>query len=192
MSALIWFLAAFSLGSFPTAYFAGRWFGGTDIRRHGSGNVGATNALRVLGKKLGVAVFVVDFMKGFLPVWLAHRFGMEKESALWIGFGAALGHIFTPFLGFKGGKGVATGAGLLCAAFPFLFLLSAAVWLLVFLTTRLVSLGSLVALFSLVIFSLIFQLGVSAFLFFCCTFLLMAWTHRSNLRRIFSGTEKRL
>src|SRR3989344_8484133 len=120
------FLAAFTIGSFPTAYVVGRVVKKIDIRQHGSGNVGATNVFRVLGKKYGLLVFAIDFLKGAAAVWLVYlllknpsspiasrcpAFLTSQSLALWIGLGAILGHVFTPYLRFKGGKGIATGAG---------------------------------------------------------------------------------
>ena len=124
---ILFWAIAFLAGSTPTAYLAGRSFKRIDIRQYGSGNVGATNAFRVLGKKIGAFVFIIDFLKGslpvfFLPLLLPANHLDPKEAGLWIGTGAIAGHVFTPFLGFKGGKGIATGAGVLCGAFPFLFL----------------------------------------------------------------------
>lgn len=182
------------MGSFPTAYLAGRGFRKMDIRLHGSGNVGATNAFRVLGKKIGTLVFVIDLLKGFLPVFFLSRFVSwgpldSREVGLWIGVGAILGHVFTPFLGFKGGKGIATGAGVLWGVFPALFLLVLTVWITVFLLSRIVSLSSLVAVISLVAFGILFQLRFSITLFFLGICLFTFWTHRSNISRLIQGKE---
>src|SRR3989338_8540646 len=153
---------AFFLGSIPTAYLAGRIFKGIDIRQHGSGNVGATNALRVMGKKIGALVFFIDFIKGFLPVFLLSKFttGLTpdpREAGLWLGVAAISGHVFTPFLGFKGGKGIATGAGVLLGVFPLLFFCVLFVWISVFVTTRIVSISSLTSLVCLVGLSVLFR-----------------------------------
>ena len=190
---LVWFSAAFLSGSFPTAYLVGKYFFHTDIRTQGSGNVGATNAFRVFGKGAGLAVFAVDFCKGLLPV-AAYRalVSPEPESTLWIGLAAILGHVFTPFLRFKGGKGIATGAGTLCAAMPKLFLFALPVWLAVFALTRIVSISSIAALAALFVLTIFFHLSPRASL---CMFLIVAlaaWTHRSNISRLLSGTEKKL
>jgi glycerol-3-phosphate acyltransferase PlsY len=183
--------AAFLCGSFPTAYFAGR-LRGTDIRKHGSGNVGATNAFRVLGKGAGIAVFVVDFLKGFLPAFVYVRTAGDPATAVWIGFAGILGHVFTPFLGFKGGKGVATGAGVLTACYPRLFLGGMIAWTAVFAFSRVVSIASLTAL--AVVNALAFATSAAprARAAFFLIFVLIAWTHRENIARLRLGTEKKI
>ena len=190
-------ILAFILGSIPTAYLAGRIFKGIDIRQHGSGNVGAANALRVMGKKIGALVFFFDFIKGFLPVFLLSKFmtGVTldpREAGLWLGVAAIVGHVFTPFLGFKGGKGIATGAGVLLGAFPALFLIVTGIWIAVFLFTRIISISSLAALVSLVAFSLFFQLKPSITIVFTMICLFTIWTHRSNIVRMIKGKESKI
>ncbi len=193
----ILFALAFFTGAIPTAYLAGKLFKGLDIREHGSGNVGATNAFRVLGRKIGVFVFVLDFLKGFLPAFfLAKWMGIVNlepgEAALWIGIGAILGHVFTPFLRFKGGKGIATGGGVLCAAFPLLFLCVVFIWTVVFLMTRLVSFSSLSSLIGLVFLSFLFRNGTSVTLLFLGVSIFIFWTHRENIRRLIQGQEQKV
>ena len=187
------FLASFTLGAIPTAFLVAKKARGIDIRKEGSGNVGATNAFRVLGKKYGAFVFLVDFLKGALPAWIMlNLFSADPQApllALAAGIAAILGHIFTPFLGFKGGKGVATGAGALCGSFPLLFLCAALVWLLVFLCTKIVSLSSLLALGILVPLSFWLVEDRRTTLVFFALFLLIAWSHRANLVRLWRGEE---
>ena len=183
------------MGSIPSAYLAGKYFSKIDIRRHGSGNVGATNAFRVLGKKIGTLVFATDFTKGFLPVLLARGVTpsfLEPETFLVIaGTFAILGHIFTPFLGFKGGKGVATGAGVLCAVSPTLFFACLGIWLVVFLITRIVAISSLASLVSLLVFSSFLGAGPILRSFFLGCAILVFWTHRTNLTRLFQRKESK-
>lgn len=186
---LVLFLS-FLAGAFPTAYLAGQWFCKVDIRRHGSGNVGATNAFRVLGKKIGAVVFLIDFLKGFLPVFLAPA--TPEALPIACGVSAILGHIFTPFLGFRGGKGVATGAGVLAALSPILFLIGLATWAASFGFTRIVAIssilaGSVVAISSFFLSSSHWQKG-----FYTAVFLLLVWTHRSNLIRLAQNKENKL
>ncbi len=196
MRLFLCFLAAFCAGSFPTAYLAGKYFGNIDIRRHGSGNVGATNAFRVLGKKIGGVVFLIDFLKGYLPALFLSSVlapAMPRgEAALLVGLAAILGHIFTPFLKFRGGKGIATGSGVLCAGYPILFFLTAAIWVLSFCLSRIVSLSSLLSLGSLVVLSLFFPESRPVSWLFFLIFILLAWTHRQNLDRLIRGQEKKI
>lgn len=187
----VYALAALLSGSLPTAYLVGR-ARGTDIRKHGSGNVGATNAFRVFGKGPGILVFAVDFLKGYLPVFAFLRAGGGADAGVWIGLVAVLGHVFTPFLSFKGGKGVATGAGVLTASHPLLFAAGMAAWLGCFLATKIVSLSSLVALLAVNLFSYVTSAGPAARAGFFLIFILIAWTHRDNIRRLRVGEEKRI
>ena len=188
---------AFFIGSIPTAFLAGKIFRGIDIRLHGSGNSGATNAYRVLGGRIGALVFVIDFLKGFLTsIFLRHFVPWvnfdAKEAGLILGLAAILGHVFTPFLGFKGGKGIATGAGVLCGMFPLLFLVVFGTWILVFSLTRIVSLSSLLSMSVLVTASLITRTKLITILVFLTAFLLTIWTHRSNISRLLKGTENKI
>jgi len=184
------------IGSFPTAYLISRLFKKIDIRQHGSGNVGATNVFRVLGKKYGLLVFTIDFLKGAAAVFLVFLIirdpAANKSMGLWIGLGAILGHVFTPFLGFKGGKGVATGAGVLCAVYPTLFVFTLLTWLLVFVLTKIVSISSIIAVFSISIFSYLMKLERESTAFFVLAALFFIWTHRSNLLRIMKKEENKL
>ena len=189
-------LGAFLLGSIPTGYLVAR-AKGVDIRQHGSGNIGATNVFRTLGKPLGVLVFFFDALKGFGAVWLASHFG---EAGPWTGIVAAVaaiaGHNYTPWLGCKGGKGIATSAGVLLALMPWAVLAIALVWIVVFKVSRYVSLASICAAAAL-------PLAVGALWFAGCggngpllAFALLIsalaiWRHRSNIERLRAGTESR-
>jgi len=189
-------LGAFLLGSMPTGYLVAR-AKGVDIRKHGSGNIGATNVFRTLGKPLGVFVFFVDALKGFAAVWLAGRFGGGSE---WAGIIAAVaviaGHNYTPWLGFKGGKGIATSAGVLLALMPWAVLAIALVWVAVFTVSRYVSLASICAAAAL-------PVAAAALLYAGCEgngpllgfavliSALAIWRHRTNIQRLRAGTESR-
>ena len=196
MKFALFLTASFFLGSIPTAYLMVLKVKGVDIRRHGSGNVGATNAFRVMGKKYGALVFFIDFLKGLIPAWIAQSYysGVAQAPilALAVGVAAILGHIFTPFLGFKGGKGVATGAGALCGVYPWLFLYIFLVWILAFLTTRLVSLSSLLAMAVLVPISFWYRQDKAITGVFFGLFLLIGWTHRDNIIRLLQRKEERI
>jgi glycerol-3-phosphate acyltransferase PlsY len=191
-------LTGYLCGSLPFGYLAGK-LRGIDIRQHGSGNIGATNAIRVLGKGIGIPVFILDMVKGWAPVlvarmWLAPELG--TAGAVAAGFGAVLGHMFTFWLGFKGGKGVATMAGVLLGLEPLAMLGALAAWLVVFFTTRYVSLASLAsavgvpaAMAALMVFRgrwdwIMLSLGL-------VVMVLVFIRHRSNISRLLAGTESR-
>ncbi len=190
------FLTAFLIGSFPTAYLISRYVKGIDIRQHGSGNVGATNVFRVVGKKYGLFVFVIDFLKGAVAVFLTWLLWSDPAAhsvlGLWIGLGSILGHVFSPFLGFKGGKGVATGAGVLLASFPIIFIYTLLTWVIIFVLTRTVSISSIIAVFSMTLFAYIMKLDHKVILFFLLAAFLFIWTHQSNIYRLWKGKEDKL
>jgi glycerol-3-phosphate acyltransferase PlsY len=194
MKSFIFFAAlAFLSGATPTAYWTARRLRGIDIREHGSGNAGATNVTRVLGKGPGYFVFAVDFLKGFLPV-LIYRFSYSfptELQLLGIGVFAVLGHVFTPWLGFRGGKGVATGAGILAAAVPLNFALATVLWILCFLTTRTVSISSLAAALALPVSGVVLRQPTALIAGLGALFLFVLWTHRSNLARLLQKKENR-
>lgn len=191
---------SYLLGSIPFGYLAGRLCG-VDIRTKGSGNIGATNVLRVLGKKWGYAVFLCDFIKGWLPVKLALAWGIalqvDPSSApgAMAGFCALVGHSFPMWLGFKGGKGIATSAGVIVALFPGAFLVCLGVWILLFATLRYVSVASIAAALTLpVAVGAMFVLHRADWLAFAVSALmaiLAVWRHRSNIARLRAGTEPR-
>lgn len=189
------------LGSIPFGYLAGR-MAKIDIRAHGSGNIGATNVLRVLGRPWGYTVFALDFLKGAAAVALvssfaANQFAVSKDIiAILAAVTAVLGHVFPVWLGFRGGKAVATSLGVVCALAPFSALVVAIVWALVFLLSRYVSVASLVAAISLPIvagLSGFFEKSVNVplLIFFSALALLIALRHRGNIVRLLAGTEPR-
>ncbi len=197
-------VAAYLLGSLPTGFLLGK-AKGIDIRTIGSGNIGATNVFRALGKTAGLLVLLVDAAKGFLACWLlaaaaasflhAHpdSAGVSREwLAIVAGVSAILGHNYTCWLRFKGGKGVATTAGVLLALFPKAFLIGLGVWLLVFALSRYVSLASIVA--ALVLPFAVWLCGAGASLTAVAALLgaLAIYKHRTNIQRLCHGTEPRL
>ncbi len=191
-------LLGYALGGIPTAYWAG-CLRGVDIRRHGSGNVGATNAARVLGWKVGLGVLAVDTGKGALAAGalpLLFPGGDPVSLGVAAGAGAILGHVFTPYLGFRGGKGVATGAGVLLVLAPLPTLVAMGVFLVLALSTAIVSVGSMGAALALPLATYglawtgvpahpaVLGLTVAAACF-------VLFTHRANLRRLVQGKEPR-
>lgn len=194
-------LGAYVIGSFPSGYLIGRLCG-IDIRTQGSGNVGATNVLRVLGKKWGYLCFALDIGKGALAVWLAKLVvapmaGLDPTAASVVAAVAVLvGHTFPIWLGFKGGKGIATSGGVAIALFPIeVFVVSIAMWVVVFLATRIVSVGSLAGALTLSLVLVADRLlGRADTMLMVVGFVMTAlviWLHRGNLRRLRAGTEPR-
>ncbi len=194
MTELLVLLAAYIIGATPFGYFAGR-LKGIDIREHGSGNIGATNVLRTLGKSVGIPVFVLDVLKGAIPVIIAQQLFPESDMiAVLAALGAILGHTFTFWLRFKGGKGVATSGGAILALVPLALLGGLIAWLAVFYSTRYVALASIVAAVAIPVVvgiqALIWQTtGFSLLIFSVIVGALVIWRHRSNITRLMDGTE---
>jgi glycerol-3-phosphate acyltransferase PlsY len=230
-------LIAFLLGSIPFGLFIAR-MKGIDIRQHGSGNIGATNVLRVVGKKHGITCLILDALKGFIPVVIAlnlvqiegrrvgipipgldafalHLSATEQITAQLVhvltGLFAILGHNYSPWVGFKGGKGIATSAGVLLGLFPFFgVILLILVWVIVFFTTRFVSVASIAAAAALPILThlgsrfhhvnndkslpTLWEAGTwnkPLFVFSVVIAALAIWKHRGNIKRLMNGTENR-
>lgn len=196
-------LCSYLLGSIPFGYLAGR-FAGIDIRQVGSGNMGATNVVRVLGKGYGYPVFVLDFLKGFAAVKISMLMACGQPSewnspevlGILAAMSSVLGHLYPAWLKFKGGKGVATSAGALLALTPIATLIGIAIWVLVFWLTRYVSLASITAavVLPVAIFMVSSQHRNRAKLLVyssVCLAAIIIWRHRSNLSRLIRGTEPR-
>ena len=193
-------LGTYLCGSIPTAYIAGYALKGIDIRTVGSGNVGASNAMRLLGKGWGVAILLLDAVKGLVPILLIlHVFLVDdpqvQRYALVGAFAALVGHIFPVWLKFRGGKGVATGLGVMTALLPLGVAIALPVFILIVAVTRYISLGSLIAATLLpglffIKHSLPADLELFAFVCLACIFVI--YKHKSNIRRIIAGEENRL
>lgn len=185
---------SYLLGAIPTSYWVGRAVHGLDLREHGSGNLGATNAFRVLGWKSALPVVVVDVLKGWVPVVvLADLAGVDFRWALAYGTAAIFGHMFSLFVGFKGGKGMATSAGVFLGLAPWAVLGGLVVWLGLTLPTGYVSLGSVGAAFALP-FLIAFtphQGGAELVWFSSALAIFVIWKHRSNIGRLMRGEENR-
>ena len=194
------FALGYFLGSVPFGYLVGRAHG-LDIRKHGSYNVGATNVFRVVGKPWGLLVFFADALKGFAAVRVAlllttPNVGYPEFYAILAATASVVGHSFPIWLGFKGGKGVATSAGAIFGIMPLAAIAIFLVWLIIFLSTRYVSVASITAACALpVVVALLRWLQLThGFLLFYFSLLMAAlvvWRHRSNLVRLFNGTEPR-
>ncbi len=190
------FVFGFLFGGVPFAYIISKAVAGIDIRKVGSGNVGATNVARVLGLKWGILVFFLDTLKGFLPVFIVRLIvPYNIELALATGLAPILGHIFTPFLGFKGGKGVATSLGVFLAISPIGILLGLIVWIFTVLLTGYVSLGSLLGSLSALLWILFLDPNRSSLPFVVISALVVAliwFRHRENIRRLIKGKEHKI
>jgi len=195
--------ASYLLGSIPAGYLAGR-IAGIDIRDVGSGNIGATNVTRVLGRRYGYPVFILDFLKGVLAVGISIFFAKHAQSRSaspeLLGIVAAvfcvIGHAFPVWLGFRGGKGVATSAGVLFGLMPLAALIGAVVWVFMFETTRYVSVASITAAIALPVAVLVMTYarqtnGWMPFYLCLCLAAVVIFRHRSNFSRLMRGTEPR-
>jgi glycerol-3-phosphate acyltransferase PlsY len=209
-AAFMGFMFGFIPGAIPFGYLVGRTRG-IDLRRHGSGNIGFTNVIRVMGWQYGVPVLVLDMAKGFLPVFFTaalvrvttsgpgelltiHQlFGARLELLRVVtGLGAILGHMYTPVLKFKGGKGVATTAGVVLALTPWTLLLCLGVFLTILLSTRYLSLASITAAIVLPLATALFARGQTAVLIFTLLVaLLILSRHVANIKRLLAGNEHR-
>jgi glycerol-3-phosphate acyltransferase PlsY len=192
MTVPIWLVIGYLAGSIPTSFLAGR-LAGVDLRQHGSKNLGATNVYRVLGWRYAIPVGIVDVAKGAVPVvFAARQTSVTEWFPLLVGCAAVAGHVFSFFLKFRGGKGVATAAGVVLALAPGALGVTAIVWVLVLKTTGFVSLASMLGAitFPVAVFLLmpdathVFWAGVAL-----CVFIV--FTHRANVGRLVAGTENR-
>jgi acyl-phosphate glycerol 3-phosphate acyltransferase len=185
-------LVAYLLGSIPSGLWIGQYFFQKDIRQFGSGNLGSTNAFRVLGKKAGSVVLFCDVFKGFLAMILAMTvFKQDSLSPLWIASFAVIGHTFPLFASFKGGKAVATFAGMILAYQPLLLLYGLLIFLALLAITRMVSLTAMVTITAGVLLSLLFNdWTLTAFALAIDIFII--YRHRSNIQRILNGTENKV
>ncbi|NOX36034.1 MAG: glycerol-3-phosphate 1-O-acyltransferase PlsY [Calditrichaeota bacterium] len=197
-------LISYLIGSIPTSIITGKVLKGIDIREHGSGNAGATNVFRVLGWKAGVFVLVVDMLKGLIPTIWVYQLALKGVSwpvidlQILAGLSAVFGHIWTVFAGFRGGKGVGTGAGVVIGLAPIAVLVGVIVFIVTVAATRYVSLGSILASLTvpitLIIQRVAFQHAVPLELMIFSLFIpvLIIFTHRSNIQRLLKGQENRI
>ena len=199
VSPLLWCLGAFLCGSIPFGLLLVKLSGKGDVRAHGSGNIGATNVSRVGGKALGVVTLLLDILKGFLPVFVAKMLGVGSDLLALMALAAVLGHVFTPWLKFQGGKGVATALGVILATQAQWILLPMGTFIFVLWLTRHVSLGSILAA-AMVPAQLLLvnwmpgaaKASFAAILPWLALVLLVIWKHRENIRRLQEGSESKL
>ena len=191
MKALLLVIFAYLFGSVIFGEVIAR-LKGVDLRRVGSGNVGATNVTRALGKKYGVLVFFLDFLKGFIPTLIAvNSFSIHSWVLTFTGIASVLGHMYPLFFGFRGGKGVATAFGVIFAISTQVALLSFLVWLGIFLWKRYVSLASITATVFTFLFLFIAGYPVNVLFMALVIGALVIYRHRENIERLLTGTEHR-
>lgn len=197
MSTSSWFTAVglvvlgYLVGSLSPSVFLGKLFQGVDVRTHGSGNAGTTNAFRVLGVKLGVAVLVADVLKGVLPVLLAKYMSTPLVTVL-VAFACVAGHNYSLFLRGKGGKGVATGAGAAVAMMPIPMAIVVVLFVLLLVTTRIVSIASIVCTIMFPVMAVVFHQPLAYIVGACVMAVVVLWAHRGNFRRLWKHQEPRV
>jgi len=194
LSAVSWLLASYFVGAIPTSYLLSRIFAGIDLRQHGSGNLGATNLYRVLGWKYAIPAGAIDIAKGLIPVVLfAPRVSDSQLFALACGVAAILGHVFSVFVGFKGGKGVATAAGVMLGLAPLALAVSALVWVVLVRVTGYVSVASIVAAAMLPLAVYVLEDSRTPALLWIAGGIAagVIVLHRHNIQRLLKGTENR-
>jgi glycerol-3-phosphate acyltransferase PlsY len=200
MNLFLLIISAYLIGSIPTAYWIGKLFFNIDIREHGSKNMGASNAFRVLGSVWGIVVLLIDMGKGIAAVQLAHAVHssdwLSGELAFWkliFGLVAVAGHIFPVFAGFRGGKGVATLFGVVLAIQPWVALISVGAFLVVVFLTKYISLGSIIAVivFAACVWFAVKETNVYMRWFSVVAASLVIIMHRSNIKRLIAGTENK-
>ena len=184
-------LAAYLIGSIPMGLIFGKLIWKKDLRRLGSRNIGATNAWRVIGRKAGLLIFLFDFLKGQIGALLGALILGTPSAMVLSGFFAIVGHIFPLFIGFKGGKGVATGVGVLAMLMPKITAIVVLVWIVLVLLTRYVSVASIVAAVLTPILAACFKEPEVFFAFALAAAAAIVWRHRENLARLKAGKENR-
>ena len=200
MKTFILIVIAYILGSIPNALWIGKVFRGIDIREHGSKNTGSTNAARVLGAKLGILTLILDISKGAIPVALSffmkadlleNMTGISSLDPIMVGIFAIIGHSFSLFMKFKGGKAVATTVGVFTVLVPKALLLAAVVFFVIFAVTRYVSVSSITSAISLPIFIFFLYWDVPYTIFGVIIAILIIVKHKSNIQRLLNGTESK-
>ncbi len=189
--AIVLVVFGYLVGSLSPSVFLGRLFKRMDVRRHGSGNAGTTNAFRVLGSRLGLCVLFADILKGVVPVVLAREFSTPLVT-VFVALASVLGHNYSVFLRGRGGKGVATGAGAAIGMMPIPMAILIAVYLVLLFSTRIVSIASITCTVLLPIFAVAFNRPLPYILVFCLMSSVVLWAHRGNFVRLWRRGEPRV
>jgi glycerol-3-phosphate acyltransferase PlsY len=193
MNIVLLLIISFFLGSIPFGYLVSRYLKNIDIREYGSGNIGTANTFRVLGVKYALLVLVGDCLKGLFAVYLARLITIDNISLqLLAGLFTIVGHNWSIFLKFKGGKGIATTFGVILAIYPIIALISAIIWVALVLSFKFAALGSIVSVFSMFILSFIFKTAAEFKYFLIIINLLALFRHHSNIVRLVHHKENRI
>lgn len=190
---IVYLILAYLCGAIPFGYIIAKVFKNIDIRKQGSGNTGATNVYRTVSKPLGILTLTLDILKGFIPVYFIT---LINPASYWIVISVALvtivGHVFTIFLNFKGGKGVATGCGVFLALNPAATLICFTVFVIILMLFKYVSLGSIVAATALPIMIFILSSNIELIIFSMIVAILVVVRHITNIKRLLNGTENKI
>ena len=189
---IILIIASYFIGAIPTGVILAKAFAGRDIRQEGSGNIGATNVTRVLGKKVGALTLVGDLLKGFLPVWAGAAITGSLGVACLMGLAAFLGHLFPIYLKFKGGKGVATALGVFLYLSPVVILIEVVVFAASVAIWKYVSLGSMLAAGTMPVLLFLLSYPTPVVILSIIFAILIIIKHSSNIQRLLSGTENKI
>lgn len=194
MQVIISILLSYLIGSIPSGFLLTKYVMKTDVRKYGSGNIGATNVARVMGLKSGILVALLDILKGFLGVLIGQLIIGDAASVyiLLVAMAAIAGHDWSIFMGFSGGKGVATTFGVILKLYPLAFLAYALIWLVLVMTTRYVSLGSIIGSISLPFVIYFSGFPTAHVLFGLLLSLFVMYTHRANIKRLLNDEENRM
>lgn len=184
-------ILSYFFGAIPSGVWIGKIFKNIDVRNYGSKNSGATNSYRVLGAKLGIAVLIIDVLKGFIPLYIASKFNLKYNDLVILGLVAILAHTFSCFISFKGGKGVATSLGVFLFLAPVITLILLVIFILVVYFTKYISLGSITAAFLLPIFTFFTHRDTYLFTLSVVIAIFVIYRHKTNISRLLSGTENK-
>ena len=184
-------ILSYFFGAIPSGVWIGKIFKSIDVRDYGSKNSGATNSYRVLGAKLGIAVLIIDVLKGFIPLYIASKFNLAYNDLVILGLVAILAHTFSCFISFKGGKGVATSLGVFLFLAPVITLILLVIFILVVYFTKYISLGSITAALLLPIFTFFTHRDSYLFALSVIIAIFVIYRHKTNISRLLSGTENK-
>lgn len=189
----LFILLSYLIGSIPFGYLVGKYLKKIDIREYGSGNIGASNIFRIMGAKYALIVLIGDCLKGFFIVFLARLIIIEKmEFYLLIGLVAIIGHNWSCFLGFKGGKGIATTYGVVLAFYPSIAIISAVIWGMIVSVTKFAALGSIISILAMLALAILFQTPLSFKIFTGLILLFALIRHRGNIIRLMQKKENKI